>query len=82
MRKYQIRIGRRYTDGKGNVREVVGVGPQFTLYNGQAETDNLRYRLVRKVRGPFTVGAERNSTRASFAAWAKGDVTPEGVVTQ
>lgn len=74
MKKQQIKLGGKYTDGKGSVREVIGVGPQYRLYNAQQEDDNLRYKLLAKQRGPYVVGEERNSTRASFAAWAKGEV--------
>jgi len=74
VRKADIRVGERYTDGKGNAREVISEGPEFTLYRGQAEKDNLRYRVVAKRLGPLTVGEERNSTRASFASWARDRV--------
>lgn len=71
MKKSEIEAGATYTDGKGSVRKVLATGSQFVLYPGQACTDNLRYRLLAKVRGPFEVGQEYNSTRASFASWAK-----------
>jgi hypothetical protein len=74
MRKQQIQMGKKYTDGKGNVREVIAVGAKYTLYPSQMESDNLRYRVLKKWKGPNMVGDERNSTRASFASWAKGEV--------
>lgn len=74
MKKQQIELGKQYTDGKGNVREVIGVGPQFVLYPGQTESYNLRYKLIKKFKGPHVVGSCRNCTRASFAAWAKHEV--------
>jgi len=76
MKKQQIQLGRRYTDDKGNVREVIAEGPQYRLYDHQAEEDNLRYRVVKRTRGPNPVGTERNSTRAAFAAWARHEVEP------
>ena len=74
MRRQQIQLDRSYTDGKGNVRLVIGVGEQYKLYPSQQDCDNLRYRVVKKWRGPHMVGDEHNSTRASFAKWAKGEV--------
>jgi len=71
MTKDRIMAHKQYTDGKGNVREVLALGPQYRLYDGQAEDDNLRYKVLAKRRGPYRLGEERNSTRASFAAWAK-----------
>lgn len=74
MKKQQIQLGRQYTDDKGNVREVIAEGPQYRLYDQQSEVDNLRYRVVRRQRGPNPAGTERNSTRAAFAAWARHEV--------
>lgn len=71
MKKQDIHAGQAYTDGKGNVRIVIAVGPQYVLYDGQRETNNLRYRITSKARGPGKIGDERNSTRQSFASWAK-----------
>lgn len=71
MQKHLIHVGTAYTDGKGNVRLVVAAGPEYVLYPSQMERDNLRYRVVAKKRGPHPIGAQRNSTRGSFAAWAK-----------
>ena len=70
MKKSEIKLGSIYSDGKGNVREIVGVGP-YLLYPGQENTDCVRYKLVAKRLGPYPVGAERNCTRQSFATWAK-----------
>jgi hypothetical protein len=72
MKRSEIKVGVAYTDGKGSIREVIAEGPQYTLYNSQEETDNLRYLLVCKKRGPLTAGQEYNCTRAAFANWAKG----------
>lgn len=71
MKKDEIKVGAKYTDNKGNVREVIAAGAEYVLYQGQAETDNVRYRIVSKKRGPLRIGSENNSTRASFASWAK-----------
>jgi hypothetical protein len=74
MKKSDIKVGKKYTDNKGSVREVIAEGPEYVLYHHQAERDNLRYRLITKRRGPHMTGTEHNSTRASFAAWAKSEV--------
>lgn len=71
MKKSEIVKGKQYTDGKGSIREVLDIGPQYTLYNGQMETDNLQYRLITKKRGPHSVGSVLNSTRSAFASWAR-----------
>lgn len=74
MKKSLIKTGHRYTDGRGNVREVIAEGPEYTLYPGQKETDNLRYRVVEKTTGTSPVGSEHNLTRTSFGLWADSEV--------
>jgi hypothetical protein len=74
MKKSEITTGKTYTDKKGNVRRVIAEGVDYILYPGQKETDNLCYRLIAKARGPGIIGWEYNSTRASFAAWAKAEI--------
>lgn len=71
-----IKVGKKYSDGKGAVREVVAEGPQYKHYDHSMITDNIRVRVVK--RGPkdidssaLKVGDERNIPRASFANWAK-----------
>jgi hypothetical protein len=76
MKKSEIEVGKFYSDRKGGVRLVIATGPEYVLYPGQAETDNLRYRLIKKKKGPHTIGSELNSTRISFATWAKEIVLP------
>ena len=78
MRKAEIKVNKTYTDGKGNVRLVVGKGPAYTLCGpNQTDKDCVRYRLIRKKLGPGKVGEEYDTTRASFARWAKGRVIGE-----
>jgi len=74
MKQQDIAINRKYTDNKGNVREVTGVGSQFKLYGSQSNCDCVQYRVVEKKKGPHMVGELRNSTRISFASWAKAEV--------
>jgi hypothetical protein len=71
MKKDEILADAIYTDGKGNQRLVLDFGEKYVLYAGQANSDNLRYRLIAKKRGPGIVDYEYNCTRASFASWAK-----------
>lgn len=73
MKKSEIILGGKYQNNAGTIREVLAVGPEHVLYQGQAETDNLRYRVTAKGRH-FNGPVEGNSTRASFAAWAKAKV--------
>lgn len=72
MKIAEIEVGKRYEDGKGNVREVLAFG-DFRLYRGQANCDGVRYRILAKKLGPHPVGSEQSSTRASFAAWARAE---------
>jgi hypothetical protein len=74
MRKEDVIVGKTYTDGKGNVRKVLAAGPEFVLYPTQIEKDNLRYQITAKKSGPYRFGDLRNSTRVSFANWAKEEV--------
>jgi hypothetical protein len=74
MRKAEITVGLRYTDNKGNVREVIAKGEQYVLYDGQADKDNLRYKVIAKKRGKHMVGDECNCTTTAFASWAKSVV--------
>ena len=54
-------------------RKVIAMGPEYVIYHGQADRDNLRYRVL--TRGAHCTGPnEGNSTRTSFAAWAKEKV--------
>ena len=73
MKKSEIKLGETYSDRKGGIRRIVGVGP-YTLYDGQADTNCVRYRIMAKKLGPHPIGYERNCTLISFAAWAKEKV--------
>ena len=75
MKRSEIKVGGFYTNGNGSIREVIAEGPQYCLYPGQEEKDNLRYRLVSKnktkQKGPLAAGQEYNCTRAAFVNWAR-----------
>ena len=70
MKKNEIEVGKMYTDTKGGVRLVIAAGPEYVLYDGQENRDCLRYKILKKKRGPYPVGSEQNCTRTSFANWA------------
>lgn len=71
MKKSEIRVGLRYSDGKGRVREVIDEGRGCCLSQYQDDWDCVRYRVVAKGKGPFKVEERHSTTRASFASWAK-----------
>ncbi len=71
MKKRDIKVGKAYTNGKGNVRLVIAEGSQYVDSAAQEDDDCLRYRLIiKKGFGPHLVGSENNCTRAKFAYWA------------
>jgi hypothetical protein len=73
MKLNEIVIGGEYTDEKGGVRRIIAMGPQYTFYPGQVTTDNLRFLILKSPfkAGEFAAGKERNTTRGSFASWAR-----------
>ena len=78
MKKSQISKGRFYSDGKLGFREVLDEGPQYKLYEGVEDNDCLRYRCLH-AKATSDIGLEANSTRASFAAWAKLEIPASDV---
>lgn len=72
MRKDQITVGKSYSNGKGRIRKVVDIGPQYKLYDEQESTECLRYEIIddgsKKNR---TAGQQGNMTISGFASWAK-----------
>ena len=72
MKKTEIHIGTIYSDGKGREREVLAMGPEYVLYEGQTCKENLRYRIIKDgSKKNASKGTERNMTVAAFAAWSK-----------
>ena len=75
MRKSEIKIGGVYSNGKGRIRKVIGIGPQYKFYEGQECIENLRYEIVNDgSKKNLTAGEQCNMTVASFASWAKEQV--------
>lgn len=72
MKKREIVIGGVYSNGKGRVRKVIDIGPQYKLYNTQESSENLRYEIIDDgTKKKQTVGKQLNMTVAAFASWAK-----------
>lgn len=74
MKKSEIGVGRFYTDNKNGLREVIGEGPEYKLYDGVTDDDCLRYIAHSRI-GPV----EFNITRTGFATWAKSEVPVDQV---
>ena len=71
-KKSEVKIGGIYSNGKGRIRKVVDIGPQYKLYDEQECLENLRYEIVHDgSKNNRTAGEQGNMTVASFAAWAK-----------
>lgn len=71
MKRTDIIVGKSYTDGKGNVRQVLR--KERTLaYNDE---DTVFYRITEKTSGPYLLGTEHRCTLASLAIWAKREYT-------
>jgi hypothetical protein len=77
MKKNEIVVGGVYTNQKGAVRKVIGMGPEFKLYGGQEDEECLQYELLKGKRYPYSKGTSapgnqiNNCTVTAFASWAK-----------
>ena len=80
MKVSEIVVGGTYTNGKGTERKVLAEGAEFKYYPSQEAGDCIQYTVTK--RGPRVphddVGRKMNSTRASFATWAKARVDAGG----
>lgn len=75
MKKSEIRIGKSYSNGRGRVRKVVGVGPEYALYTGQLDGECLCYEIVQDgSKKNLAAGKRCNMTVSAFASWAKEEV--------
>ncbi|WP_317399723.1 hypothetical protein [Anaerotruncus colihominis] len=76
MKKSEIKIGHIYSNGKGRLRKVVDIGPQYKFYASQESEENMRYEVINDgSKGNRTAGEQHNMTLASFASWCKDDVS-------
>lgn len=86
MEPYHIKVGKRYADMNGNVREVIAEGPQYVMHPHQVEKDNIRIQVIKVVKlsnSKMKVGEECNTTRKSFATWARTEVKkPTGTTAE
>lgn len=69
MKKSKIKIGKTYTDGKGNSRNVL----RFKDL-GYDTGISVEYKIVEKKLGPYLLWEDRICTLAKFAQWAKAEV--------
>lgn len=75
MKKSEIVVGKCYSNGKGRIRKVVDIGPQYKLYDHQICTENLCYEVVQDgSKKNRTAGEQGCMTVAAFASWAKQEV--------
>ena len=71
MKAKDLKIGIVYDNDRGHERIIIAFGAQYVLYQGQQETDNLRYKVVKGDKfGRNAIGTEHNCTRKAFAKWA------------
>jgi len=72
MQVHEIQQGKRYTDNRGNVRQVVAFeGDYPAKKESPSSRDKLRYKLLVKRRSSHVVGSEHSTTVHSFADWAR-----------
>lgn len=72
-----IEVGGCYSNGKGRIRKVLDIGPQYKYYDSARDTECLTYMVLndgsKKNRGAGETG---NASMASFCAWAKEKLAP------
>ena len=61
-----IKIGHTYSNGKGRLRKVVDIGPQYKLYDGQGCDENMRYEIVRDGSASFADYSESRNLEAGY----------------
>lgn len=72
MRKCDIQVGACYSNGKGRVRKVLAMGPQYKYYRFAECSENLRYEVIQDgTKNNTRFGEMGNVSLSSFASWAK-----------
>lgn len=71
MQVDEIQQGRRYTDNRGNVREVLALEAGQPV---KGPRSRLQYRLLVKRRSSHTIGSTHSTTIHCFAEWARREV--------
>lgn len=78
MKKSEIMVGLLYTNGKGRVRKVLDRtrDGKYVLYHGQMDQDCVLYEIIKDgSKKNKTAGKTGVTSTASFATWAKEEVT-------
>lgn len=76
MKKTELLKGHIYSNGRGRMRKIIDIGPQYKSYDEQDCAENLRYEIVHDgSKANATKGHQHNMTLAAFSIWAKEDVT-------
>ena len=72
MKKADIVIGACYSNGKGRIRKVLDIGPQYKYYDSAECEENLRYEIIHDgTKGNLCAGEMSNMSAQSFSSWAK-----------
>jgi len=71
MKTAEIKVGERYTNGKGSVREVMNQGSQYKTNTWQTDDDCVVWLCVARGKHGPAIGVSGMMTRNGFAAWAK-----------
>ena len=72
MRKSDIHEGACYSNGKGRIRKVLAMGPQYKYYRSAECSENLRYEVIQDgTKSNAKFGEMENISLTSFASWAK-----------
>jgi hypothetical protein len=56
MKKNEIVIGGVYTNKKGSVRKVIGMGPEFKSHEFQENEECLQYEILQGKHYPYARG--------------------------
>lgn len=78
MKTKEIEVGKRYADGKGNVREVLAEGHQFAAWTHQSDKDCIQWKQVERGKRGEKIGTIGKMTRNSMAYWAKSEAPRVG----
>lgn len=71
MKRTDIIKGECYSDGKGRIRKILDIGPQYKYYRLQRTDDCLCYILLQDKHSPQRIGEIGCLSTAGFMSWAK-----------
>lgn len=76
-----IEVGGCYSNGKGRIRKVLDIGPQYKYYANAHYEEGVCYMVLndgtKKNRGKGEMG---NTSMAAFCSWAKEKLDPMPVI--